>query len=145
MNSWSAFFSSQSGRKLAFNLRTVYFWSLAMPRTVGEQRRFPLLNDAMHYLSIEGLACLATPSPSPLPPPPNVIWVKRQAEGDQAESIEWTIEDQAFSQPYDLTPNPPPLPSASCLSFSVFLCVAGPAYRRQWGGGWRGLGMVLYK
>jgi hypothetical protein len=28
----------------------------------------------------------------------------------------------------------PPLPSASCLSFSLFLCVAGRAYRRErWG------------
>ncbi len=65
---------------------------------------------------------------SPLPPPSNVIWVKRQAEGDQAESIELIIEDQAFSQSYDLTPTPPHLPSTSYLSFSVFLCVAGRTY-----------------
>jgi hypothetical protein len=31
-------------------------------------------------------------------------------------------------------PSPPPLPSASCLSFSVFLCVAGRAYWRVGGG-----------
>jgi hypothetical protein len=37
---------------------------------------------------------------------------------------------------YRLTPAPSPLlPSANCLSFSVFLCVAGPAYRREMGGG----------
>jgi hypothetical protein len=37
------------------------------------------------------------------------------------------IEDQAFSPSFDLAPPHPllPLPSASCLSFSVFLRVAG--------------------
>ncbi len=30
-----------------------------------------------------------------------------------------------------LLPHPPTLPSASCLSFSVFLCVARRAYRRE--------------
>jgi hypothetical protein len=36
-------------------------------------------------------------------------------------------------------PLPPPLPSASCVFFSVFLCVAGRAYWRGGGGGsgWR--------
>jgi hypothetical protein len=43
------------------------------------------------------------------------------------------IEDHAFLQSNDLapsrTPSPPrPLLSASCLSFSIFLCVAGRAY-----------------
>jgi hypothetical protein len=39
-----------------------------------------------------------------------------------AESIDWFIEDQAFCQ---LHARPfPPLPSAYCLSFSIFLCVA---------------------
>ncbi len=28
---------------------------------------------------------------------------------------------------HDLAPSPPPLPSASCLPFSIFLCVAGRA------------------
>ncbi len=42
-------------------------------------------------------------------------------------SIEYFIEDQALP-----TPLYPPLPTASCLSFSVFLCVAGQAY---WRGG----------
>ncbi len=41
------------------------------------------------------------------------------------DSVEWFIGDQAFSLSYDLAPLPdPPLPSASCLSFSVFLCFA---------------------
>jgi hypothetical protein len=38
------------------------------------------------------------------------------------------MEDQAFSPSYDLAPppHPPsPFPSASCLSFSVFLFVSG--------------------
>jgi hypothetical protein len=42
------------------------------------------------------------------------------------ESIEWFLEDQYFSPSnyFWLLPHPlPPLPSASCLSFSVFLCV----------------------
>jgi hypothetical protein len=34
------------------------------------------------------------------------------------ENIPCTVEDQAFS------PSPPPLPPASCISVSVFLCVA---------------------
>ncbi len=51
------------------------------------------------------------------------------------ENIEWFVEDQAFSPSYDSAPPhplPPPLPSASCLSFSVFLC-GGREYT-----GWRG-------
>ncbi len=32
-------------------------------------------------------------------------------------------------------PPPPPIPSANCLSFSVFLCVAGPASWRERGRG----------
>ena len=38
---------------------------------------------------------------------------------------------QAFLQSYDSAPRPPPLTSASCLSFSVFLCVAGPHYMTE--------------
>jgi hypothetical protein len=67
------------------------------------------------------------------------------------ERIEWLVEDQAFSASYALGffPNgPSPLPSACCLSFSVFLCVAGRAYCR---GGWsrsqiirRRASLVLY-
>ncbi len=50
------------------------------------------------------------------------------------ESIERFIGDQAFLPSYDLAP--PPLPSASGLSFSVFLCVAYRAYwRERWGKG----------
>ncbi len=46
------------------------------------------------------------------------------------------IEEQAFSPSYDLVPLlVPPPPSTSCLSFSVFLCVAGRAYWRERGGG----------
>ncbi len=54
------------------------------------------------------------------------------------ESIGRFIEDQAFSRSYELAPPPPrpPLPSASCLSFSVFLCVSGCAYWRERGRGW---------
>jgi hypothetical protein len=48
-----------------------------------------------------------------------------------SEIIELFIEDQAFSLSYDLAP----LPSASCLSFSFFKCVAGRAYWRERGGG----------
>ncbi len=46
------------------------------------------------------------------------------------ERIEWFLEDQAFSPSYDFAPpQTHPLPSSCCLSFSVFLCVAG----RAWG------------
>ncbi len=40
---------------------------------------------------------------------------------------------QDFSPSYDLAPPPPPrrFPSASCLSFSDFLCVASRAYWRE--------------
>jgi hypothetical protein len=41
-----------------------------------------------------------------------------------------------FLRWFDSAPRPPPLsPSESCLSFSVFLCVAGRAYWRGWRGG----------
>jgi hypothetical protein len=56
-----------------------------------------------------------------------------------AQSIEWFIEDQAFFRPYDSATRPrhsTPLPSASFLSFSVFLCVADRAYCRERGIGW---------
>jgi hypothetical protein len=46
-----------------------------------------------------------------------------------AESTELFIEEQAFLSSYGLAPPPPPSPSASCHSFSVFLRVAGRAYR----------------
>ncbi len=47
-------------------------------------------------------------------------------------SNEWFMEDQAFLQSYDLapTPTPPPFPSTSCHSLSVFLCAVGRAYCR---------------
>ncbi len=50
------------------------------------------------------------------------------------ESIEWFIEDQAVSPSSWLcssTTPPSPLPSASCLPFSAFLCLAGQAYWRE--------------
>ncbi len=53
---------------------------------------------------------------------------------DQRARIECFIEAQAFLRSYDSAPRlpcPPPLPSAYCLSFSVFLCVAGPAYWQE--------------
>ncbi len=52
-----------------------------------------------------------------------------QYEFFKPESIfECFIQDQAFSLLNDLAPPPPSLPYASCLTFSVFLCVAGRAY-----------------
>ncbi len=47
-------------------------------------------------------------------------------------------DDQAFLRSYDLAPHPPPfppLPSTTCLSFSVFLCVTARAYCQDTGGG----------
>ncbi len=59
------------------------------------------------------------------------------------ESIEWFIEYQGFLAVVRLSPSRPPyppLPSASSLSFSGFLCVAGRAnWRERCGvGGGRG-------
>ncbi len=54
------------------------------------------------------------------------------------ECVEWFIEYQAFSSSYDLAPHlscHPLLPSASCLSLPVFLCVADLAYWQERGGG----------
>ncbi len=56
----------------------------------------------------------------------------------RAESIKWFREDQAFSPSCDLAPPPPhplTLSAASCLSFSVFMCVACQAFWRGGGGG----------
>ncbi len=58
-----------------------------------------------------------------------------------AESIKSFIEGQAFLRLFDLAlplPPPSPVPSASCPSLSVFLCVADRAYcwergGRRWG------------
>jgi hypothetical protein len=49
------------------------------------------------------------------------------------------MEDQAFLRSFDSSPRPPPsppLPSASCLSLSVILCVASQAYGQEGGRGW---------
>jgi hypothetical protein len=61
----------------------------------------------------------------------SVIWIS-DVNGWVPEIIEWMVEDQAFLRSYDSAPRPPPSPyspaSASCLSFSVFLWVAGRSY-----------------
>ncbi len=62
------------------------------------------------------------------------------------ESIEWFIEGQAFLRTYYMAQRPPPsppFPSASCLSFSIFLCIAGPAYWRERGSGWAWSRIIL--
>ncbi len=48
------------------------------------------------------------------------------------ERIEWFIEDQTFFPSFDLAP-PPLSPVRKCLSFSVFLWVAGRVYWRERG------------
>ncbi len=48
--------------------------------------------------------------------------------GNKPERIELFIEGQAFLRSYDSAPrasSSPSLPSASCLSFTVLLCVSG--------------------
>ncbi len=63
----------------------------------------------------------------------------------RTESIEWFVENQAFSPSYDLAPTPAPLSSARVLAIPVFLCVAaGRAYWRERGGG-NGVGGSLIK
>jgi hypothetical protein len=84
----------------------------------------PPLIRSSPYFSLVCSYSLISPPPAP-------------SKGLQTEKIEWFIEDQAFSPLYALTPSPllsNDLPSASCLSFSVFLCVAGRAYWREGGG-----------
>ncbi len=67
------------------------------------------------------------------------IAIFRRAGTVWSESFECLKEDQAFSSLYDLAPHPhPPSPLlfASCLPFSVFLCIAAcRAYWQEWGGG----------
>ncbi len=50
----------------------------------------------------------------------------------RTESFQRFIEDQAFLRSYVSAPRP--LPSATCLSLSVFLCVAGGATNERGGG-----------
>ncbi len=56
------------------------------------------------------------------------------------EDLMLFTEGQAFLRSHDVAPRPLPTPllSTSCLSFSVFLCNAGLAYRREGGRGQRG-------
>jgi hypothetical protein len=66
-------------------------------------------------------------------------------KGPHTESIKWFIKDRVFSLSYDLAPPPNPAPSPVsklCLSFSVFLCVAGRDY--WWGRGGGG-GAITYE
>ncbi len=55
-----------------------------------------------------------------------IRWVKLHPPPPQLESIQWFIEDHAFSLPYNLASPLPPKPplqiSHRCLYFSVFLC-----------------------
>ncbi len=58
-------------------------------------------------------------------------WSERHMVKSKSKSIEWFMEDQASRRRVVWlipSPPPPPLPSASCLSLKVFLCVAGRAY-----------------
>jgi hypothetical protein len=60
--------------------------------------------------------------------------------GNHPESIESFIEVQSFLWSHDSALRPSPLPLlslASCLSFLVFLCVAGRSYVLT-GEGWKG-------
>ncbi len=70
---------------------------------------------------------------------------------DWSRDIEWFIENQAFLVWYDLAPPPSPVPTLAsmlCLSFSVFLCVAGQVYlltgERERGWGRREEILVIY-
>jgi hypothetical protein len=69
------------------------------------------------------------------------VWYSSRivSEGNQPGwapvSIECFIESQAFWRESPRPPLPPRLPSATCLSFSVFLCVAVRAFWRERGEG----------
>jgi hypothetical protein len=58
-------------------------------------------------------------------------YLRKFSVDPRAESIEWFIEDLAFSLSYTVWLH---LHPASCLSFSVFLCVAGRDYWWERGG-----------
>ncbi len=66
------------------------------------------------------------------PPPPQARrgMEKKAILETEAESIEWFIEDQAFSPSYDLAPPPPP-PSSPVSKLSFFLSLL----RGEWGWG----------
>ncbi len=59
----------------------------------------------------------------------------RPQRRSEPESIEWIIEPSFFTVVWSGF-SFPPLPSATCLCFSVFLCAPGQATDREgWGGG----------
>jgi hypothetical protein len=65
-----------------------------------------------------------------LPNPSNKVKIRLGRERNP-ESIQCIIDDQASSPSWYLASYPPPIPpspTASCLSFSVFLYFAGQAY-----------------
>ncbi len=66
----------------------------------------------------------------------DVLWISlHSSQWTWAESIEWLIEDQGFMPSYGFgsssTASLPPLASASCLSFSVFLWKGGRGVRKE--------------
>ncbi len=62
-----------------------------------------------------------------LPFPPLSLFLSKKLHNFAChpENIEWIMEDQAFLCSYESAPRPPPppsLPSATCFSYSVYLC-----------------------
>ncbi len=63
------------------------------------------------------------------------LWTKQSGSESASNSIEWFIEDQAFSPSIIWLLSLLPLLSISCLSFSVFLCCQSSLLRGEGGGG----------